>query len=50
MRQDKPFCCNGCKTVYQLFNKTNLIRIMELKIRPEKKLIPLFPTKPKLLT
>ena len=34
MWQDKPFCCNGCKTVYQLLNKNALYSYYEIEDTP----------------
>lgn len=34
MWQDKPFCCNGCKTVYQLLNQSKLYSYYELSEAP----------------
>ncbi len=34
MYQNKPFCCNGCKTVYQLLNKNNLYSYYEIEDTP----------------
>ncbi|MCF6184552.1 MAG: heavy metal translocating P-type ATPase metal-binding domain-containing protein [Bacteroidales bacterium] len=34
MWQNKPFCCNGCKTVYQLINKSNLYSYYEIEENP----------------
>lgn len=32
--QDKPFCCNGCKTVYQLLNENQLYTYYDLEKSP----------------
>ncbi len=34
MWQDKPFCCNGCKTVYQLLNQNKLFSYYEIQNTP----------------
>ena len=34
MWQDMPFCCNGCKTVYQLLNKNKLYSYYEIEDKP----------------
>jgi len=34
MWQDKPFCCNGCKTVYQLINQNKLFSYYEIQDTP----------------
>jgi len=34
MWQNKPFCCNGCKTVYQLLNKNELYSYYEIEDTP----------------
>lgn len=34
MWQDMPFCCNGCKTVYQLLNKNKLYSYYEIENKP----------------
>lgn len=32
--EDKPFCCNGCKTVYEIFSANNLINYYNLEKAP----------------
>ncbi len=32
--EDKPFCCNGCKTVYQIVNQNKLYTYYELEKTP----------------
>ncbi len=32
--QDKPFCCNNCKTIYQLLNKNELYSYYEIENQP----------------
>jgi len=32
--EDKPFCCNGCKTVYQLLNEKQLYTYYEMENNP----------------
>ncbi|NOZ36069.1 MAG: HAD-IC family P-type ATPase [Chlorobi bacterium] len=32
--QNKPFCCNGCKAVYQLLNKNNLYTYYDIENNP----------------
>ncbi len=32
--QDKPFCCNGCKTVYQLLNENKLYSYYKIENTP----------------
>lgn len=34
MYQNLPFCCNGCKTVYQLLNKNKLYSYYEIEDKP----------------
>lgn len=34
MWNDKPFCCNGCKTVYQIVNQNKLYTYYELEDTP----------------
>lgn len=34
MLDDKPFCCNGCKTVYQILNEKNLNQYYEFEKMP----------------
>ncbi len=34
---DKPFCCHGCKTVYQILDQQNLKQYYEIKPMPGKK-------------
>lgn len=34
MWDDKPFCCNGCKTVYQIVNQNKLYTYYELEETP----------------
>lgn len=34
MWQDKPFCCNGCKTVYQLLNENKLYSYYDMEATP----------------
>lgn len=36
--EDKPFCCNGCKTVYQIINQHKLYTYYELEDTPGVKL------------
>jgi Cu+-exporting ATPase len=38
MWDDKPFCCNGCKTVYQIVNQNKLYTYYELEETPGVKL------------
>ncbi|NPD47633.1 MULTISPECIES: heavy metal translocating P-type ATPase metal-binding domain-containing protein [unclassified Lentimicrobium] len=34
MWEEKPFCCNGCKTVYQLLNENKLYTYYEMEKNP----------------
>lgn len=34
LHDEKPFCCNGCKTVFELFNENNLCYYYELEETP----------------
>jgi Cu+-exporting ATPase len=34
MWEEKPFCCHGCKTVYQILNEKELKQYYEIEKMP----------------